>query len=84
MKTDRLPAFVLGATAVVGSLLIAGVPPASLLPLAPLLVCPLMMLFMMRGMGTAASAQRMSHAETGPSHLTDVAGDRPDARRATP
>jgi len=51
MKTDRLPAFVLGATAVVGILLIAGVPLASLLPLALLLVCPLMMLFMMRGMG---------------------------------
>jgi hypothetical protein len=51
MKTDRLPAVVLGATAVVGILLIAGVQLASLLPLALLLVCPLMMLFMMRGMG---------------------------------
>jgi type III secretory pathway component EscV len=54
MKTDRLPAFVLGATAVVGILLITGVPLASLLPLALLLVCPLMMLVMMRGMGRDA------------------------------
>jgi hypothetical protein len=63
MKTDRLPAFVLGATAVVGSLLIAGVPPASLLPLAPLLVCPLMMLFMMRGMGHGG--ERSAHEPRG-------------------
>jgi len=70
MKTDRLPAIVLGATAVVGILLIAGAPLASLLPLALLLVCTLMMLVMMRGMGH--DGERSDHQPR---------QDRPEPRR---
>ena len=64
MKTDRLPAYVLGAVAVAGILLVAGVPLATLVPLALLLVCPLMMLVMMRGMGRDAHGG--DHAEHEP------------------
>jgi hypothetical protein len=52
MKHDTLLRYglVAGAALVVG-LLVAGTPWRSLLPLALLLACPLMMVFMMRGMG---------------------------------
>lgn len=50
MKRDNMPALVIGAAIVAGALIWAGVPLAGLaLPLI-LLACPLMMVFMMRGM----------------------------------
>jgi hypothetical protein len=50
MGRDKMPTFVLAAAIVVGALVWVGVPLAALaLPLI-LLACPLMMIFMMRGM----------------------------------
>lgn len=50
MGRDKMPSFVLAGAVVVGALIVTGGPLASLaLPLI-LLVCPLMMIFMMRGM----------------------------------
>ena len=50
MGRNKLPSFVLAAAVVVGAFVLAGVPLAALaLPLI-LLACPLMMIFMMRGM----------------------------------
>ena len=42
---------IIGGVALLGVLLIAGVPLASALPYAVLLACPLMMIFMMSSMG---------------------------------
>lgn len=50
MTRDKTPALVLAGTIVVGALVFAGVPLASLLFPLILLACPLMMIFMMRGM----------------------------------
>ena len=63
MRRDKMPTFVLAAAIVVGALVLAGVPLAALaLPLI-LLACPLMMIFMMRGMdhGGGSSGQHSEH-----------------------
>jgi Protein of unknown function (DUF2933) len=51
MLHDRMLTYLLAAVAIGTVLAIAGVPLAALLPYALLLACPLMMIFMMRGMG---------------------------------
>ena len=51
MTHNRMPTYLLAAAAIAAVLVIAGVPLAGLLPFALVLVCPLMMIFMMRGMG---------------------------------
>ena len=50
MTRDKMPTLVLAGAIVVGALVLAGVPLASLLLPLVLLACPLMMIFMMRGM----------------------------------
>jgi type III secretory pathway component EscV len=51
MQTKNLPMYVMSAAAVALVAVVAGVPLASFLPFAVLLLCPLMMFFMMRNMG---------------------------------
>jgi len=67
--------FVAAGALVVG-LLVAGTPVQSLLPFVLLLACPLMMVFMMRGMGGHAGhdGDQGSHHGRGPA---------PDRDRAT-
>ena len=55
MDRNRLPTYVVVATVAAVVLAVAGVPLASLLPFAVLLACPLMMVFMMRGMHGSTS-----------------------------
>ena len=50
MSHDRMMTYLLVAAAIAAALAVAGVPLASLLPFAILLACPLMMVFMMKGM----------------------------------
>ena len=52
MQARSLPMYVIAATAVALVAVVAGDPLASSLPFAFILVCPLMMFFMMRNMGS--------------------------------
>jgi hypothetical protein len=50
MTRDKMPTVVIAGAIVVGAMILAGVPLASLFFPLVLLACPLMMIFMMRGM----------------------------------
>lgn len=50
MRRDKMPTFVLAGAIVVGALLFSGAPSAAIVLPLILLACPLMMIFMMRGM----------------------------------
>jgi len=72
MQTNRMLPY-LAAAAVVAAILIAvGAPLASLLPFALLLLCPLMMVVMMRGMSRSHGQDRSGQdAEHDPAPKTD-------------
>ena len=53
MQHRRMFPYLFGAAALAAVLIAFGVPVASVLPFAVLLACPLMMVFMMRGMAGA-------------------------------
>lgn len=53
MQAKSLPMYVIAGAAVALVAVVAGVPLASFLPFAIILLCPLMMFFMMRNMGGA-------------------------------
>ena len=65
MKREQFPLYAIAAVVLVGGLTFAGVPPIFLL----LLACPLMMIFMMRGMDHGASGH--DHGDSGPSTQQD-------------
>ena len=50
MNRNQFPTWVVAAAVVAVALAVVGVPLGALLPFAVLLACPLMMVFMMRGM----------------------------------
>jgi hypothetical protein len=62
----NMPAYVLAAAIVVAGLVIAGVPATALFTLLLLAGCPLMMFFMMRGMGGEGHGHR--HDDTPHAH----------------
>jgi choline-glycine betaine transporter len=63
MKQNRMFNYLIAAAAVAAVLIAVGVPLVSLLPVAVLLACPLMMVFMMRGMsGSHGSEDHTGHA----------------------
>jgi hypothetical protein len=51
MMSSKYFPYLIGAAAVAAVLIAFGAPLASLLPFAIVLACPLMMIFMMKGMG---------------------------------
>lgn len=55
MHSNRVLPYLAAAAVVAVALLALGAPVASLLPLAALLACPLMMVFMMRGMSRSTA-----------------------------
>jgi hypothetical protein len=57
MNHNRMYTYLLGAAAIAAVLVIAKVPLAGVLPFAVFLVCPLMMFFMMKGMGGVGSKE---------------------------
>jgi hypothetical protein len=67
MSTSRLPTYVVGAALIAALLVALGVPLVTLLPIAALLVCPLMMVVMMRGMG-GMHGHGEDHLEQGGEH----------------
>jgi DUF2933 family protein len=73
--SNRMIPYLIGAAAVAAALAAFGVPVASLAPFAIVLLCPLMMVFMMRGMGgMGAMHGREDHTGHGcehdPTHTT--------------
>ncbi|MFF4576584.1 hypothetical protein [Streptomyces sp. NPDC001410] len=74
MKSNKLPLYAIAAAILVVGLVALGVPPGTVLLLAVLAGCPLMMFFMMRGM----------HDEDmhgGHDHTNQSADDERDALR---
>jgi hypothetical protein len=61
MHAIKLPAYLVGVVLLAAVLGVVGVPLTALLPLAALLVCPLMMVFMMKRMGDARVEDRTGH-----------------------
>jgi Protein of unknown function (DUF2933) len=57
MNHNRMHTYLLGAAAIAAVLVIAKVPLAGILPFGVLLLCPLMMIFMMKGMSSMGSKE---------------------------
>ena len=72
MQASRFPMYVMAAAAVALVAVVAGVPLASFLPFAILLLCPLMMFFMMKNMGgmhgSTEDQSTRKESETYPTH----------------
>lgn len=79
MHTNRLPAYVVCAALVAGVLAVFGVPLTALVPLAVLLACPLMMIFMMRGM-SGMHGHGEDHTGHGCEHDPARHVERPDRK----
>lgn len=67
MSKTRIPIYLLAAVGVAAVLAIAGVPLLTLLPFAIVLACPLMMFFMMKGMGGTGNTKE-DHTGHGCEH----------------
>lgn len=74
----QLPTYVIMAGAVAAVLVLAGVPLVTLLPLAMMPACPLMMILMMRGM----SGMGGGHDQAGHGDGATRPGDRPERSRS--
>ncbi len=68
MQNSRIPLYVFAAAVVAVALSAAGVPFTRLLPYAVLLACPLMMIFMMKGMGGMSGRDKKDHTGHGCEH----------------
>ncbi len=79
MHTKRMFPYLVGAAAVAAILIALGVPLASFLPFAFILLCPLMMFVMMRGMGGMHSGE--DHTGHGCEHDTTGKIDAPSTHR---
>ena len=65
MHMNRMPIYLVGAAVFALALRSAGVPFTSLLPFVILLACPLMMIFMMKGMGGMGGKKADTEDHTG-------------------
>ena len=79
MTHAKMFPYLVGAAALAAVLFAFGVPLGSLLPFAFILVCPLMMFFMMRGMGSMNSGE--DHTGHGCEHDPIRTTDAPSAGR---
>jgi hypothetical protein len=68
MNNSRIPIYVVAAAVVAVALGVAGVPFTRMLPFALLLACPLMMVFMMKGMGGMGGGDKEDHTGHGCEH----------------
>ncbi len=67
--TNRMFPYMIGAAAVAAALIAFGAPLGALVPFAFVLICPLMMVFMMRGMGAMGGMHgREDHTGHGCEH----------------
>jgi hypothetical protein len=62
MKREQLPLYAIALAILIVGLALAGVPVGSLIVLPLILACPLMMVFMMRGMDHGTPRDRDDHA----------------------
>jgi len=78
MQARSLPMYVIAGAAVALVAFVAGVPLASLLPFAIILVCGLMMFFMMRNMGSVhgGGEDRREHKDSDDHTGHDRTGSR--------
>ena len=70
MKKEQLPRYAMALAVLVVGLAVAGVPLSSLLFIPLVLACPLMMVFMMRGMGGSHkqdSDHELQHGDRDPA-----------------
>ena len=72
MKREQLPLYVIALAVLIVGLAFAGVPSGTLLILPLILVCPVAMMFMMRGMNHGDSPDDHHHDE--PSSKRDSSG----------
>ena len=80
MQKSRIPTYVAAAALVAVLLAITGVNFISLLPFTILLLCPLMMIFMMKGMGSMhgkAGSDKQDHTGHGCEHDPTTKTDSP-------
>lgn len=63
MKKEQLPRYAIALAVLVGGLVLVGVPLSTLAFLPLVLACPLMMVFMMRGMGGGSEAHDSAHPD---------------------
>jgi hypothetical protein len=78
MQQNRMFPYLAGAALVAAVLIAIGAPLASLLPFSLLLACPLIMVFMMRGM--SGSQGREDHTGHGCDHDPTVKAQPPAGR----
>jgi hypothetical protein len=74
MKREQLPLYAIALAVLVVGLVYAGVPLGTLVVLPLVLACPLMMLFMMRGMGGTSrdrDEQPTGHRDASGQHDVD-------------
>ena len=76
-----MPAYLLGAAAIAAVLIAVGAPLARLLPFAFVLICPIMMFMMMRGMSGAMHGGSEDHTGHGCEHDPTRRAEPPAATR---
>jgi len=68
MKREQLPLYAIALAVLIVGLAFAGVPPGTLLILPLILVCPVMMIFMMRGMNHDDASRNDNHDQPSAGH----------------
>jgi type III secretory pathway component EscV len=68
MKREQLPLYAIALAVLIVGLAFVGVPLSTLLILPLILACPLMMIFMMRGMDHGGSSHNQDHDQHAPGH----------------
>lgn len=76
MNSRQLPIYALALAVLVVGLAAVGVPLSSLFIVLLVLVCPLMMLVMMRGMGDRGDQGRTDRRDDPPAHQRPASGRR--------
>lgn len=82
MQKSRIPTYLIGATVVAIALAVAGVPLVAVVPFAVLLACPLMMFFMMKGMGGMGGGDEKKDRTEPGSERESVRDLEPPSRRS--
>lgn len=74
MMRQHLPYYAIAAAILIVGLVAFGVPISNLLFLGVILVCPLMMMFMVRGMGGKTTDRKDDDAPQEPNHNIRLGG----------
>lgn len=77
MNRNRMLPYIAGVAVIAAVLVVLGVPFAAVVPFALLAICPVMMFFMMRGMGGMGGSQDEDHTGYGCEHDPTRTAERP-------